>query len=51
MVRDNKDLTVEEGQKIIDENESVNGIEPEVEEVPEEIEEDDEDNDNSNTEG
>ena len=36
MVRDNKDLTVEEAQKIIDENESVNGIEPEVEEVPEE---------------
>jgi len=36
MVRDNKDLTVEEAQKIIDENESVNGTEPEVEEEPEE---------------
>ena len=36
MVRDNKDLTVEEAQKIIDENESINGTEPEVEEVPEE---------------
>ena len=36
MVRDNKDLTVEEAQKIIDENESINGTKPEVEEEPEE---------------
>ena len=36
MVRDNKDLTVEEAQKIIDENESINGtkIEEEPEETP-----------------
>ena len=37
MVRDNKDLTIEEAQKIIDENEEQNGNnqEPEVEEKPE----------------
>ena len=34
MVRDNKDLTVEEAQKIIDENESINSTE--IEEEPEE---------------
>ena len=36
MVRDNKDLTVEEAQKVIDENESVNGTvgEEEPEETP-----------------
>ena len=37
MVRDNKDLTIEEAQKIIDENEAVNGTvaEEEPEEMPE----------------